>query len=106
MTNTETQPLVRIANSIENLVKEIRDFHFPEPKPEQKLINGEMQAFALGITKGFAKSLREALDGEHDAFTRANKLRDVLDTAENLIASLQKKVYAAQKEAKDARGNS
>jgi len=106
MTSSDVSPIIRIADGIEELVKEVRNFHFPEPKPEPKPTVGLGEAFALGIAKGFAKTLREALDGDHNPFDRAQAIRDVLEQAENVVASLQKTVDKARKEAEEnARGN-
>ena len=104
MTSSDIEPLTRIANSLEEIVKlkEIILTLVPKPEPTTPL-PGEMQAFALGISKGFAKSLREALDGEHDAFTRANMLRDTLRTTEQVIDSLQKTVDAYREKARKER---
>lgn len=108
MTSSDVSPIIRIADGIEELVKEVRNFHFPEPKPEPKPPVGFLgEAFALGIAKGFAKTLREALDGDHNPFDRAQAIRDVLEQAENVVASLQKTVDKARKEAEEnARGDS
>ena len=108
MTSSDVEPLTRIANSLDEIVKLKEIILTLVPKPEPTIpLPGEMQAFALGIAKGFAKSLREALDGEHDAFTRANMLRDTLRATEQVIDSLQKTIDKARKEVEEnARGNS
>ena len=104
MTSSNIEPLVRIADGVEELIKEIRKFQFPEPELNHQVpLPGEMQAFALGIAKGFAKSLRESLDGEYDAFTRALMLRDTLRTTEQVVDSLQKTVDAYREKARKER---
>lgn len=103
MTSSDIEPLTRIANGVEELVKEIQKIEFPGSQPEPKPTVGLGEAFALGIAKGFAKSLREALDGEHDAFTRANMLRDTLRNTEQVIDSLQKTVDAYREKARKER---
>ena len=104
MTSSDVEPLTRIANSLDEIVKLKEIILTLVPKPEPIIpLPGEMQAFALGIAKGFAKSLREALDGEHDAFTRANMLRDTLRATEQVIDSLQKTVDAYREKARKER---
>ena len=104
MTSSDVEPLTRIANSLDEIVKLKEIILTLVPKPEPTIpLPGEMQAFALGIAKGFAKSLREALDGEHDAFTRANMLRDTLRATEQVIDSLQKTVDAYREKARKER---
>lgn len=92
MTNSNVPPLVRIANGVEELIKEIQKIEFPGSKQQPTLAPGLGEAFALGIAKGFSKSLREALDGDLDAFQKAKKLRETLETAESVAESLQKTV--------------
>lgn len=107
MTSSDIEPLTRIANGVEELVKEIQKIEFPGSQPEPKPTVGLGEAFALGIAKGFAKTLREALDGDHNPFDRAQAIREVLENAENVAASLQKTIDKARKEAEEnARGNS
>ena len=105
MTSSDIEPLTRIANSLDEMVKPFKELILTlVSKPEPTIpLPGEMQAFALGIAKGFAKSLREALDGEHDAFTRANMLRDTLRNTEQVIDSLQKTVDAYREKARKER---